>query len=131
MVELEEVEDPELEAPQPGPSSIDDDENSDDYSDTGRSISSFSSSFSLSLPPFLPSLLPSKALHLYIYILVYTYIYSPILRIKKLALIHSIYIYKANPCPSFYFWVKQTLRYLHPLSRPRCHLRLYRSEYTR
>lgn len=59
MVELEEVEDPELEAPQPGPSSIDDDENSEDYSDTGPSISS--SFFLLSLSPSLSS----KALHIF------------------------------------------------------------------
>lgn len=62
MVELEEVEDPELEAPQPGPSSMDDDENSEDYSDTGPSISSSSSPSSLS-----PSH-PFKDLHIYTYI---------------------------------------------------------------
>lgn len=64
MVELEEVEDPELEAPQPGPSSIDDDENSEDYSDTGPSISSSFFLLSLSLPPSLPS----RALRIYIHI---------------------------------------------------------------
>lgn len=36
MVELEEVEDPELEAPQPGP--MEDDDDSADYTDTGSSI---------------------------------------------------------------------------------------------
>ncbi|MCJ1467338.1 mitochondrial import receptor protein [Pseudocyphellaria aurata] len=47
MVELEEVEDPELEAPQPGP--IDDDDDSADYTDTDSSLSS-SSLISSTLP---------------------------------------------------------------------------------
>lgn len=66
MVELEEVEDPELEAPQPGPSSIDDDENSEDYSDTGPSISSSFFLLSLSLSPSLPSFQSPTYIYTYI-----------------------------------------------------------------
>ncbi|MCJ1427250.1 mitochondrial import receptor protein [Sticta canariensis] len=51
MVELEEVEDPELEAPQPGP--MDDDDDSADYTDTDSSLSTNS---------LAPSAFPSETI---------------------------------------------------------------------
>lgn len=62
MVELEEVEDPELQAPQPGPT--DDDDDSADYTDTGSSIRLLSGRTAITSHPSSPSPFhpPSKSL---------------------------------------------------------------------